>query len=130
MKEKERKKRRQIIVESLRNGATKTKACAEANITRDTFYRWIKIAKSFKRGVEEAVESQVGVVEDALYKIAVEGNLAAQKFFLCNRAPDKWKDTTKHGIDGSAKVELTFANLMKAKKEQEKGIKDNRILFK
>jgi len=121
MDEKERKRRRQIILESLRNGATKTKACAEANIERMTLYRWMKIAKSFKRDVEEAIEAQIGVVEDALYKIAVEGSLAAQKFFLCNRAPDKWKETTKHEIGGS--LELTYANLVKAKKEREKNKK-------
>ncbi|MBA7539723.1 hypothetical protein ES705_32004 [subsurface metagenome] len=118
MDDKERRKIKRIIIESLRNGATKTKACAEANINRDTFYRWMKIAKSFKREVEEAVESQIGVVEDALYKIAAEGNLPAQKFFLCNRASDKWKETTKHEIGGS--LELTYANLVKAKKEREK----------
>lgn len=121
MDEKERKKTKRIVIESLRNGATKTKACAEANISRDTFYRWLNIGKSFKRGVEGAVESQIGVVEDALYKIAVEGSLAAQKFFLCNRAPDKWKETTRHEIGGS--LELTYANLVKAKKEREKNKK-------
>jgi hypothetical protein len=130
MDEKERRKRRRIIIQNLKNGATKTKACAEANIERMTLYRWMALSKSFKRDVEEAIEIKIGVVEDALYKIAVEGNLATQKFFLCNRAPNKWKDTTKHEIDGSAKVELTFANLIKAKKEQEKGIRDNRTLFK
>lgn len=120
MDDKERRKIKRIIIESIRNGATLTKACAEASITRQTFYRWIKIAKSFKRDVEEAIEGQIGVVEDALYKAAVEGNVVAQKFFLCNRASDKWKDTTRHEIGGSATIKLTYAALVKAKKEREK----------
>lgn len=45
MDEKERKKRRQIIIEGLRNGTTKTKACAEARIERMTFYRWTTASK-------------------------------------------------------------------------------------
>jgi hypothetical protein len=98
MDEKERRRRRRIIIQNLKNGATKTKACAEANIERKTLYRWMALSKSFKRDVEEAIEIQIGVVEDSLYKGAAEGNLASQKFFLCNRAPDKWKDTTRHEI--------------------------------
>lgn len=120
MDEKVRRKIKRIIIESLRNGATKTKACAEANIERMTFYRWMTISKSFRRRIEEAIEGQIGTVEDALYKAAVEGNVVAQKFFLCNRASDRWKDTTKHEIGGSATIELTYAALVKAKKEKEK----------
>jgi len=120
MDKKEREKIRRIIVESLENGATKTRACAGADIGRATFYRWKKSSKHFKRAVDEAEESQIGRVEDAVYKLAAEGDLAAGKFFLCNRAPDRWKDTTKHEIGGSAKIELTYAALIKAKKEREK----------
>jgi len=121
MDEKERRKKRRIILENLKNGATKTKACAEADIDRRTLYRWMALSKIFKRDVEEAIEIQIGVVEDMLYKGAAEGDLAAQKFFLCNRAPNKWKDATRHEIGGS--LELTYANLVKAKKEREKNKK-------
>lgn len=78
-----------------------------------------RFKKSFKKAVEEAIEGQIGTVEDALYAAAVGGNVIAQKYFLGNRAPKKWKDTTRHEIGGSAKIEFTFAELIKAKKKQE-----------
>lgn len=65
-------------------------------------------------------------MEDALYASGVKGNVAAQIFWLKNRAKDRWSDRTTHEIA----LELTFANLMKMKKKQEKATKTNRILFK
>lgn len=83
------------IIVSLKNGATVAAACQGANIVRSTFYQWYKQDPAFGKKVDEAQESRVQHVEDALYKNAITGSLTAQIFFLCNRAPEKWKNVQK-----------------------------------
>lgn len=60
-------------------------------------------------------------------KAGVEGNVAAQKFLLCNRAPEKWKNTRRHKIESPEKAEPAYAALIKSKKEQERVKGNNRI---
>ena len=100
MTEKERRAKQRIIIESLKNGSTRAAACKAAGINRATFYNWFNASRKFRKRVEEALLTQIGVVEDALYKAAVEGSVAAQKFFLCNRAPDRWKDRVEQYLTG------------------------------
>ncbi len=42
------------------------------------------------------------VVEDALYSKALDGNVAAQIFWLKNRAPDTWRDLAEVQIEHEA----------------------------
>lgn len=83
------------IILSLNNGATVSSACDGAKISRSTFYQWYKTDPAFAKKVDQAQESRVQHVEDALYKNAITGSLTAQIFFLCNRAPEKWKNVQK-----------------------------------
>ena len=105
MTEKERRQRRRVIIENLENGGTRTAAAKQAGIGRRTFYHWMATSKSFARRVNEALLTQVSVVEDALYKTAVQGSVAAQKFFLCNRARKRWKERVEQEISGDMKIE-------------------------
>lgn len=90
-----RKDVKPAIILSLKDGSTVAAACAGAKINRDTFYTWYKKDPDFAKQVDEAQESRVQHVEDALYKNAITGSLTAQIFFLCNRAPEKWKNVQK-----------------------------------
>jgi len=105
MTEKERTEKRKVIIENLENGSTRTAAAKQARIDRKTFYHWAAASKKFARRINEALLSQVSVIEDALYKTAVEGNVAAQKFFLCNRASKRWKERIEERIEHSGKLE-------------------------
>lgn len=84
-----------VIIESLENGATVSAACAGADINRNTFYKWYEQDPEFAKQVDAAQKSRVHHVEDSLYKKAMAGNLTAIIFYLCNRAPDKWKNVQK-----------------------------------
>ena len=109
MTEKERREKRRVIIESLENGSTRTAAAKQAGIGRRTFYHWMAASKKFANRVNEALLTQVSVVEDALYKTAVEGSVAAQKFFLCNRASKRWKDRIEEKIEHSGEVTVISA---------------------
>lgn len=123
-----RNRQKERVLESLEKGASIKDACGYAGLSRMTIWRWREKSKLFKAKVLSIIDSRTQTVEDALYMSAIKGNVTAQIFWLKNRGGDRWKD--KHKIEGSAELERTFANLMKVKKEQEKGIRDNRILFK
>lgn len=122
-----RNRQKEAVLESLEKGASIKDACEYAGISRMTVWRWRKESKLFKVEVLSIIDSRTQTVEDALYISGIKGNVKAQIFWLKNRGGDRWKDT--HKIEGSAKSELTFANLMKAKKEQEKGLRNNKILI-
>lgn len=74
-------------------------------ITVSTFYEWKKkyseISESLKRG-KEFVDIEV---ENALYKLAIQGNITAIIFWLKNRKPDVWRDkpAEPHGNDNEQK---------------------------
>ena len=91
---------KKAIIENLEDGNTISTSCSNVDVSRNTFYRWLKEDPNFKQEVEIAQESRIKMVEDALYKSAIEGDHTAQIFFLCNRAKDKWQDVSKveHGI--------------------------------
>lgn len=55
--------------------------CKATGVSRTQFYKWMENEK-FKSKVDEIRERVVDNVESALYKNALEGNVAAQIFFL------------------------------------------------
>lgn len=110
-----KKRQKEAFLKSLESGATIKDSCEAAGISRVTAWRWRK-SKQFKAKVLAIIDSRTQTVEDALYASALKGNVIAQIFWLKNRASDRWKDVKEVG--GS--LELTYANLVKAKKEREK----------
>ena len=90
--------KKQTIIDNLANGTTIISACKNADITPDTFYRWYKEDKEFREGIENAKKGRTCIVEDALYAVAMKGNITAIIYYLCNRCPDAWKNLndTKH----------------------------------
>lgn len=80
------------LLKSLNNGATVTSACKAAGIAQSTYFLWMSKDKKFAKMTERAISSRVHIVEDALFKTAVTGAVSAQKYFLNNRASNKWRD--------------------------------------
>lgn len=97
------------IIQSIQNGATVMQACEAAGIDPRTFYRWRKKYKEVEELYEMALDSRVQIVEDSLFKRAVEGNVTAIIFFLMNRAPDRWKD--RHELSVQADEKVRFAGV-------------------
>ena len=87
--------KQKAIILSLSEGSTVVSACAAANTPRSMFYEWYKNDATFKDLVDKACKSRVHHVVDSLFKKAIEGNLTAIIFFLCNRDPENWKNVNK-----------------------------------
>jgi hypothetical protein len=92
MKKDKQDRIKKAIIEMLEQGHFISYTCEKIGIARDTFYRWLVKDKKFKEEVERAQLSRIKIVEDALYKKAVEGNPTCIIFFLVNQAPHKWKN--------------------------------------
>lgn len=75
-----------------RDGLTDEQIAEKMNINTATLYRYkdkyCEICEALKRG-KEVVDIEV---ENALYNLAVQGNITAIIFWLKNRKPDKWRD--------------------------------------
>lgn len=78
-----------------RDGLTDEQIASNIGIRRETLCEWKKkypnISNALKRG-KEVVDIEV---ENALHKLAVDGNITAIIFWLKNRKPDKWRDKPK-----------------------------------
>lgn len=93
------KRQKEAFLESLGNGEKIKKSCEAAGITEMTIWRWRKEYKLFNRQVLYILESRTQIVEDALFTNAINGNVAAQIFWLKNRAKDRWKDKFDYKVD-------------------------------
>jgi len=101
-----REKKRKAILESLKAGSSISQACKAAQVDRTTVWLWRKKSKKFNNKVLAILDSRTQVVEDALYKNALNGNIVAQIFWLKNRAPDRWKDKYDQNIAGDIKIKV------------------------
>jgi len=119
-----KEEKKEALLRSLEGGVSITDACGAASVSRHAIWEWRKKSKRFDNKVNSIIDSRTQTMEDALYASGIKGNVTAQIFWLKNRAKDRWSDRTTHEVA----LELTFANLMKMKKEQEKKTKNNRIL--
>lgn len=79
------------VLESLQMGNSIVGACQQAGMDVSTFYKWRRHSPVLDKAVKGIVESRVQLVEDALYRAALDGNTTAQIFFLTNRDKDRWK---------------------------------------
>lgn len=64
-------------------------ACKEVNITRETYYRWLKEDDHFKQKVHEIHELQGDFVEHQLFKKIKEGSERSIMFYLKYRGKDR-----------------------------------------
>lgn len=87
-----------------RKGCNITAACDAVGISRQTYYEWRK-EKEFDQKCKEAEESLIDMAEVQLIKNIREGNEKALEFYLCNRAPNKWRKTIRQDLSGPVKVE-------------------------
>lgn len=79
------------IRENLANGGGLHNSCQAAGVNFTTVWGWRKKWKRIDNYINKILEGRIQLVEDALYKSALKGNIVSQIFFLKNRAPDKWR---------------------------------------
>ena len=72
---------------------------AKMGISVTTVYDWMnknpKIAAAIKKGRDKSID----MVENALFKSAINGNVTAMIFYLKNRAPERYKDRVEKNIN-------------------------------
>ncbi len=98
------------VLESLAKGVTMTTACKSAGIDIRTLEYWRQKYPKVDEVVKHILRSRIRVVEDSLYAAAVKGNITAQIFWLCNRAPGEW--TNVHKIEHKGKLEIGLSEVL------------------
>ena len=72
---------------------------AKMGISVSTVYDWMnknpEIAAAIKKGRDKSID----MVENALFKSAINGNVTAMIFYLKNRAPERYKDRVEKNIN-------------------------------
>ena len=70
-------------------------ACKNCGIDRGTYYSWVRNDKEFALAIQDAKESHIQIAEDSLLKQVVAGVPVSTIFYLCNRAPERWKNVQR-----------------------------------
>ena len=99
-----------------RDGLTDEQIAKNMCISPSTLYEWKKKYSEISESLKEGKEIADYLVENALFKNALEGNTTAQIFWLKNRNPEKWRDTKNIDVKG----ELTVSAMDKLKAAREK----------
>lgn len=72
---------------------------AKMGVCVSTVYDWMnknpEIAAAIKKGRDKSID----MVENALFKSAINGNVTAMIFYLKNRAPERYKDRVDNNIN-------------------------------
>lgn len=87
------------------NGLTHDDVAAKIGITRSTLYEWADKFPDFSDALKQGAEEADVAVENALFKNALSGNIAAQIFWLKNRKRDKWRDRPELNASDAAAAE-------------------------
>lgn len=75
-----------------RDGLTEEQIAHNMGISRETLNQWKKQFSDISYTLKKGKEVVDYMVENALLKSAIGGNVTAQIFWLKNRKPDKWRD--------------------------------------
>ena len=94
------------VCEVLRNGGSLALAAVEVGMRPGNLQAAIEEDPSFSAEVNAAMEACIGDVEFAVAQKAKAGNLGAAKFFLTNRAPDRWAERTTVRHEGTVETRV------------------------
>lgn len=92
MREKFDQARKDEFLKLLAKGVSRSNACKKVGIHRSTFNAHYKKYPRFREQVLQAEMDANELVEQALFKAALDGNVTAQQVWLYNRCPDRWRD--------------------------------------
>lgn len=98
-----------------RDGLTDKQIAHNIGISHTTLYEWKKQFPELSDTLKKSKDVVDRMVENALFKNAIEGNTTAQIFWLKNRKPDKWRE--KPAYEDTSELDKLDAIL--------KGMKDN-----
>ena len=107
------KKQKRFLEVYKKTGAYIFVACDAIGVTRKTYYEWRKTCPVFDEKCDEIEDSLVGFAESHLMQNIKAGKEASIFFFLCNRAPDRWRhiQTIEHGGDTDKPFRIILENV-------------------
>jgi len=101
------------VIALLRDGRSLRTACNEAEVPPGDVLDRVEKNKRLRERFEAARRVSLAVAEDALFENVLKGNATAQQFYLCNRAPDRWRpNSAAKADDGPPSEHVTPAQLL------------------
>lgn len=92
--------RKKEFLRLLANGVRRGHAGAKVGISRKTFSNHMNKYPKFAEAVLQAEMNANELVEQALFKNAMDGNVTAQQVWLYNRDPVQWQDRRNVTVGG------------------------------
>lgn len=80
----------QLIKSWAKNGLSDADIAKNIGISKETFYRWVRIYSDFSDALRIGKDSADAIIENQLFKLAKGGSFPAIKYWLTCRKPDKW----------------------------------------
>ena len=81
-----------------RNGLTDIEIAKNMGVSRSTLAKWKNENSDISDTLKKNREVCDCMVENALFKSALEGNITAQIFWLKNRKPEAWRDKVEKDV--------------------------------
>lgn len=99
-----------LILGWARRGLTDEQIASNMNISLSSLKNWKRKHPSFFNALRLGKDETDFLVENALFKEAVSGNVTAQIFWLKNRRPIEYRD--KHDIEQSGNINIIYDSLV------------------
>ncbi len=96
------------VADWVRNGASDTEIAERLGIGKSAFYEYKREFSEFSDTLKNTRAAVDGKVENALLQNALNGNTAAQIFWLKNRRPTKWRDKPSEEFNNDMDIGFTF----------------------
>lgn len=94
------------LLELLELGYKRGVALVDVGISRQTLQTHMLTDPEFKAQVEQAELDACEHIENAVYQMALGGNLNAAQMWLYNRSPQRWKDRKQ--VEGTAPLQVNI----------------------
>ena len=86
-------------------GLTDGEIASRLHISRKTLYTWRKGHPELEEALRNSKERADAMVEHSLFQKALQGDVAACIFYLCNRSPSRWKRNGQLDVQITGSVE-------------------------
>lgn len=93
------------IIKYISQGCTKAASYGAADISKRTFYDWVKADETFQKNIVAAVAKARQKVEKKLVDSILSGDRLLLMYWLQNRFPEDWQDTRQIKVDQHTVVE-------------------------
>ena len=92
--------RKEAFLDLIRKGVRRGAACRKVAITRATLSNHLNKSEQFRAQILQAEMDANELVETAMFRQALDGNVTAQQVWLYNRDPEHWQDKRNIAIGG------------------------------